>query len=107
VAKPGRRRGDDLVRATLAQSAAHLAAAERGIVVKKIGVDCKKDASNHRFCDSIRTMDAGLEALPDDIETLKAALMVARAEAAAARAQRADDQALEVWRRRWRSCYLS
>ncbi len=39
-------------------------------------------------------MDAGLEALPDDIETLKAALMVARAEAAAARAQRADDQAL-------------
>jgi len=39
-------------------------------------------------------MDAGLEALPDDIETLKAALMVARAEAAVARAQRSDDQAL-------------
>src|SRR5881227_2735598 len=39
-------------------------------------------------------MNAGLEALPDDIETLKAALMVARAEAAVARAQRSDDQAL-------------
>jgi hypothetical protein len=30
-------------------------------------------------------MNAGLEALPDDIEMLKAALIVARAEAAAAR----------------------
>ena len=39
-------------------------------------------------------MGDGLESLPDDIETLKAALMVARAEAAAARAQRSDDQAL-------------
>jgi transposase len=57
-------------------------------------VDCKKDASNHWFCDSISFMNAGLEALPDDIETLKAALLVARAEAAAARAQRSDDQAL-------------
>ena len=47
-------------------------------------MDGKKGASNHWFCDSIRTMDAGLEALPDDIEALKAALMVARAEAAAA-----------------------
>jgi transposase len=32
-------------------------------------------------------MNAGLEALPDDIDALKAALIVARAEAAAARAQ--------------------
>src|SRR5213596_3477883 len=39
-------------------------------------------------------MNAGLEALPDDIDALKAALIVARAEAAAARAQRSDDQAL-------------
>ena len=39
-------------------------------------------------------MNPGLEALPDDIETLKAALIVARAEAAAARAQQSDDQAL-------------
>ena len=39
-------------------------------------------------------MNASLEALPNDIETLKAALIVARAEAAAARAQRSDDQAL-------------
>src|SRR5216683_8350154 len=39
-------------------------------------------------------MDAGLEALPDDIDALKAALIVARAEAAAARAQQSDDQAL-------------
>src|SRR6266851_7116327 len=39
-------------------------------------------------------MNAGLEALPDDIDTLKAALIVARAEAAAARAQQSDDQAL-------------
>src|SRR3978361_2279737 len=39
-------------------------------------------------------MKAGAEALPDDIETLKAALMVARAQAAAARARQSDDQAL-------------
>jgi transposase len=39
-------------------------------------------------------MDAGPEALPDDIEALKAALGAARAEVAAARAQRSDDQAL-------------
>jgi transposase len=39
-------------------------------------------------------MKAGAEALPDDVEALKAALMVARAEAAAARAQQSDDQAL-------------
>ena len=35
-----------------------------------------------------------LKSLPDDIEALKAALIVARAEAAAARAQQSDDQAL-------------
>ena len=39
-------------------------------------------------------MKAGVGALPDDVEALKAALMVARAEAAAARAQQSDDQAL-------------
>jgi hypothetical protein len=39
-------------------------------------------------------MGDGIETLPEDIETLKAALIVARAEAAAARAQRSDDQAL-------------
>src|SRR5215204_6459315 len=39
-------------------------------------------------------MRDGLESLPDDIETLKAALIVARAEAAAARARQSDDQAL-------------
>src|SRR5438105_13529736 len=39
-------------------------------------------------------MDAGLESLPEDIETLKAALIAARAEAAAARAQQSDNQAL-------------
>jgi hypothetical protein len=39
-------------------------------------------------------MNAGVEALPDDVEALKAALIVARAEAAAARAQQSDDQAL-------------
>ena len=39
-------------------------------------------------------MGDGLESLPDDIETLKAALTVARAEAAAARARQSDDQAL-------------
>jgi hypothetical protein len=36
----------------------------------------------------------GREATPDDVEALKAALIVARAEAAAARAQQSDDQAL-------------
>ena len=39
-------------------------------------------------------MKAGAEALPDDVEALKAALIVARAEAASARAQQSDDQAL-------------
>src|SRR2546429_5146160 len=39
-------------------------------------------------------MKAGVEAVPDDIEALKAALIVARAEAAAARAQKSDQQAL-------------
>ena len=39
-------------------------------------------------------MDSGLEALPDDIGVLKAALIVARAEVASARAQRSDDQAM-------------
>src|SRR5215217_989303 len=39
-------------------------------------------------------MGDGLESLPDDIEALKAALIVARAEAAAARARQSDDQAL-------------
>src|SRR3954468_2584435 len=41
-------------------------------------------------------MKAGAEGLPDDVEALKAALIVARAEAAAARAQQSDDQALIV-----------
>src|ERR1700677_2510433 len=39
-------------------------------------------------------MDSGREATPDDVEALKAALIVARAAAAAARAQQSDDQAL-------------
>jgi hypothetical protein len=39
-------------------------------------------------------MGDGFESLPDDIETLKAALIVARAETAAARARQSDDQAL-------------
>ena len=39
-------------------------------------------------------MAAHLSALPDDIDALKAALIVARAEVAVARAQRSDDQAL-------------
>src|SRR5580704_14087166 len=38
-------------------------------------------------------MKAGVEALPDDVEALKAALIVARADAAAG-AQQSDDQAL-------------
>ena len=37
-----------------------------------------------------------LKSLPDDIETLKAALIVARAEAATTRARQSDDQALIV-----------
>jgi hypothetical protein len=39
-------------------------------------------------------MDSGLEALPDDIEALKAALVASRAEVAVVRAQHSDDQAL-------------
>jgi len=35
----------------------------------------RKDASNRSFCDSIRARGDGLESLPDDIETLKAALI--------------------------------
>jgi hypothetical protein len=54
----------------------------------------EKGASNRWFYDSISVMSAGAEALPDDIETLKAALVVARAEVAIARARQSDDQAL-------------
>lgn len=39
-------------------------------------------------------MEAGHEALPDDVEALKAALLIARAEVAFARAKASDDQAL-------------
>src|SRR5260221_3920832 len=39
-------------------------------------------------------MGDGIESRPEDIEALKAALVVARAEVASARAQRSDDQAL-------------
>ena len=39
-------------------------------------------------------MDVGYGPLPDDIEALQAALVVARAEVAVARAQQSDDQAL-------------
>jgi len=39
-------------------------------------------------------MDADREALPDDVEALKAALLIARAEVAVARAKASDDQAL-------------
>src|ERR1700738_594646 len=39
-------------------------------------------------------MKAGVEALPDDVEALKAALIVARAELAVARAKASDDEAL-------------
>jgi len=39
-------------------------------------------------------MDAALEALPDDVDALKTALLAARAEVAAARAQLSEDQAL-------------
>src|SRR5438128_9540129 len=54
----------------------------------------RKDAYNRTVCGSIMAVGAGLESLPDDIETLKAALIVARADAAAARARQSDDQAL-------------
>jgi transposase len=46
------------------------------------------------LCDSIAVVNTDLAALRDDIETLKAALVVARAEAAAALAQCSSDQAL-------------
>ncbi len=39
-------------------------------------------------------MDAGLEALPDDIDALRAALLVTRAELAVAKAMASEDQAL-------------
>src|SRR5436309_6047641 len=78
----------------LAQPAAHVAATERRLGSKNVLRCGRKDASNRRFCDSIRAMGDGLESLPDDIETLKAALIVARAEAAAACARQSDDQAL-------------
>ncbi len=39
-------------------------------------------------------MDAALAALPDDVETLKAALLAARAEVAAALAEQSSNRAL-------------
>src|SRR5438270_208556 len=59
-----------------------------------VGPEGQKCSSNRSFYDSIRVMDDGPEALPDDIEALKVALIAARAEVAAVRAQRSDDQAL-------------
>jgi hypothetical protein len=44
----------------------------------------KKATANGPFCDSLSFMKGGVEALSDDVEALKAALIVARAEAAAA-----------------------
>ena len=70
-----------------------MATAERGVGVKNVLND-KKVAANRWFYDSIGIMSAGSEALPDDIETLQAALVVARAEVAIVRAQQSDDQAL-------------
>ena len=61
---------------------------------KKLAWCAETGASNRPFYDSISVMSAGAEALPDDIETLKAALVVARAEVAIARARQSDDQAL-------------
>jgi len=56
---------------------------------------CTKIVSHdHALYDSISVVNADLAALPDDIDTLKAALVVARAEAAAALAQCSNDQAL-------------
>src|SRR5260221_607379 len=78
----------------LAQPAAHVATTERRIGFKNVLRCGRKDASNRPFCDSIMAMGDGLESLPDDIEMLKAALIVARAEVAAARARQSDDQAL-------------
>src|SRR4051812_24552657 len=57
---------------------------------KKVSLLAERGASNHLFCDSIRVMDDGLESVPDDIEALKVALVAARAEVAAVRAQRSD-----------------
>src|SRR3954467_10702726 len=62
--------------------------------LKKVLRYGRKVASNGLLCDSIGPMGEGLESLPDDVETLQAALIVARAEAAAARARQSDDQAL-------------
>ena len=39
-------------------------------------------------------MDAGLEALPDDVGALRAALLATRAELAVAKAMASEDQAL-------------
>ena len=54
----------------------------------------KTSSRDPALCDSIAVVNTDLAALPDDIETLKAALVVARAEAAAALAQCSHDQAL-------------
>jgi transposase len=71
-----------------------VATAERGIGFKKCSERQKKVAANRWIYDSISVMSAGPEALPADIETLQAALVVARAEVAIARARQSDDQAL-------------
>ena len=84
----GADRGEDELSAEsdrLAQPTAHVAATEGGLGSKNVLRCRRKDASTRLFCDSIRAMGDGRESLPDDIETLKATLIIARAEAAAAR----------------------
>ena len=54
----------------------------------------KKALRGHGVCDSLAGVNAELAALPDDIDALKAALLAARAEAAAAVARCSSDQAL-------------
>jgi peptidoglycan hydrolase CwlO-like protein len=54
----------------------------------------KTSSRDPALCDSIAVVNTDLAALRDDNETLKAALVVARAEAAAALAQCSHDQAL-------------
>ena len=54
----------------------------------------KRGTHGHGAYDSLVVVNSDLAALPDDIDTLKAALLAARGEAAAALAQCSSDQAL-------------
>ena len=61
---------------------------------------CDDGSQTSGFCDSIAVMAKAVESLPDDVETLKAMVIAARAERLAAKSKPATPKPRTM---RWRS----